>query len=357
MDFKVNSSNQFDVLASLEEIISSLLSPLTLEELEGKYLNSISRLIPAHATALYFFKPEKKKPVRITASGVDVDFIKYYEAEGRDVDPLRGWITKIRAPYQSQTLLGLEGWRHHPVYNIVKTASIDFAMQSPLIFGQDIIGTLNFGREVGEGAFNETDLKAVSIISRFMSLSVSDSLTYSKKSDFRKRFCNEMDQVRQGIIITDSDYSPQYANSAARIIAERTLGRDDPSGNLKLLLSKGHKEQGESGRTYADNLSAGYCPIPGSKVGQSLVILEEMQQPAGFSRFRGVLSNREVEVLQFVERGMQNKEIASELGISVNTVKRHLDNLFLKMNVNSRTQLVSKVYRLIEEAQRNKNKL
>ncbi len=338
-----------DILTSLDEIIASITSPLNIEEIESEYLNSISRLIPAHATALYFFKPQKKKPVRITASGVDIDFIRFYEDKGREVDPLRGWITSKRAPNQSQLLLGLEGWQHHPVYNIVKTASIDFAMQSPLVFGEDIIGTLNFGREVYEGPFSENDLRAISIISRFMSLSIADTLGCAGITDYRKRFCSAMDQVRQGIIITDSGYSTQYANSSARLITERTLGKDDPSGNLKLLLKRESLEQGAAGKALTKNLSASFCPIPGSKGGQSLVILNEVPAAEKFSILRNLLSKRELEVLQNVEAGMQNREIASEMGISVNTVKRHLDNLFMKMNVNSRTQLVSRIYRILEE--------
>lgn len=349
MGYMQNFSPDKDILSTLDEVISSISAPADIEEIEAEYLKSISRVIPAHATALYFFKPQKKKPLRITASGVDVDFIRFYEEKGREVDPLRGWITSRRIPYQSQLLLGLEGWQHHPVYNIVKTASIDFAMQSPLLFGEDIIGTLNFGREVHEEAFTENDLKAISIISRFMSLSIVESLSGGKRADYKREFCSTIERVRQGIIITDSGYSTQYANSSAKIITERTLGGDDPSGSLKLLLKRESIEQGGAGVAQTRNLSASFCPIPGSPGGQSLVILNEIHGGEKFACLRDILSPRELEVLQYVERGLQNKEIASEMCISVNTVKRHLDNLFLKLNVNSRTQLVSRAYRFLEE--------
>jgi DNA-binding CsgD family transcriptional regulator len=352
MGYMQNFSPDKDILATLDDVISSITAPISIEEIEAEYLKSIRRVIPAHATALYFFKPQKKKPLRITASGVDVDFIRFYEEKGREVDPLRGWITRKRIPYQSHLLLGLEGWQHHPVYNIVKTASIDFAMQSPLIFGEDIIGTLNFGRDVNEGAFTKNDLKVISIISRFMSLSIVDSTSGGKKSNYKQEFCDTIDRVNQGIIITDSGYSTQYANNSAKIITERTLGRDDPSGSLKLLLKRESMEQGGAGRAQTEKLSASFCPIPGSSGGQSLVILNEIPRPEKFACLRDILSGRELEVLQYAEKGLQNKEIAAEMGISVNTVKRHLDNLFLKLNVNSKTQLVSRAYRLLEEMER-----
>jgi len=48
------------------------------------------------------------------------------------------------------------------------------------------------------------------------------------------------------------------------------------------------------------------------------------------------LSERELEVLRLVARGLTNKEIASALGVSVKTVDRHLSNLFVKLEVSSR---------------------
>lgn len=49
------------------------------------------------------------------------------------------------------------------------------------------------------------------------------------------------------------------------------------------------------------------------------------------------LSDREIEVLQLVARGMSNRDIAAALVISEHTVRRHLSNLFRKIGVTSRS--------------------
>jgi len=50
----------------------------------------------------------------------------------------------------------------------------------------------------------------------------------------------------------------------------------------------------------------------------------------------GVLSAREMEILLLAARGLSNREIASRIGLSASTVKRHLSTAYEKMNVHSR---------------------
>ena len=53
------------------------------------------------------------------------------------------------------------------------------------------------------------------------------------------------------------------------------------------------------------------------------------------------LTNREREILGLLADGLGNKQIASRLGISANTVKTHLELLFEKLGVSSRAEAVA----------------
>jgi len=50
------------------------------------------------------------------------------------------------------------------------------------------------------------------------------------------------------------------------------------------------------------------------------------------------LTPRELEVLQLLASGARNREIADQLSLSVNTIKFHIENLYEKLGVRSRTQ-------------------
>lgn len=54
------------------------------------------------------------------------------------------------------------------------------------------------------------------------------------------------------------------------------------------------------------------------------------------------LSEREIEVLQLIADGLANAEIADRLFIAVGTVKRHINNIYGKLGVQSRTQAVAR---------------
>lgn len=58
------------------------------------------------------------------------------------------------------------------------------------------------------------------------------------------------------------------------------------------------------------------------------------------------LSERELEVLQLIGAGLSNQEIADKLFLSLNTVKTHTSNLFLKLDVSRRTMAVQKAKEL-----------
>ncbi len=83
--------------------------------------------------------------------------------------------------------------------------------------------------------------------------------------------------------------------------------------------------------------------LPNMTVGKHLLVLEEETPPPAFSlQHRFSLSPTEAEVLEGIIAGKRNKELAAEGFRSIRTVEKHVQSLFEKLGVTSRTEVATK---------------
>lgn len=78
-----------------------------------------------------------------------------------------------------------------------------------------------------------------------------------------------------------------------------------------------------------------YGPLPAGTLGKCLIVNSENGETmeAGNGDSVKILSAREAQILQMVDKGMTSKDIASRLSISVNTVSRHRQAILAKLKV------------------------
>ena len=67
-------------------------------------------------------------------------------------------------------------------------------------------------------------------------------------------------------------------------------------------------------------------------------IMKDSNKPRSQKQGHTILSPREVEILSMVAIGFSNQQVADQFRISHHTVKRHLYNIFKKINVPNRLQ-------------------
>lgn len=90
--------------------------------------------------------------------------------------------------------------------------------------------------------------------------------------------------------------------------------------------------------SYLRSIMDGATPISGSFAER---ILRELTGPGSSDPgSMEPLTAREEDVLRLVADGLTNRDIASQLGISQNTVKNHIKNILAKLQADNRTQLV-----------------
>ena len=67
-------------------------------------------------------------------------------------------------------------------------------------------------------------------------------------------------------------------------------------------------------------------------------LMREVRAPASPEALTEPLTERETEVLELLARGKANKQIARELFVAISTIKTHVNNLYRKLGISSRTQ-------------------
>ncbi len=71
-------------------------------------------------------------------------------------------------------------------------------------------------------------------------------------------------------------------------------------------------------------------------------VISEFSRPKQ-NNFHNLLTEREIEILQYTAKGLLNKEIASLLFLSNETVKSHLRNIYVKLQVSNKIEALHKV--------------
>jgi LuxR family maltose regulon positive regulatory protein len=135
----------------------------------------------------------------------------------------------------------------------------------------------------------------------------------------------------------------QGDHTQALITLERAFTLAEPEGYVGTFVAEGtpmrallRKIQPHDHRwqEYVHVLLAAFSPEGPEKDRQTRSARED-------SELVESLSERELEVLELIARGMTNREIASHLFLSLNTVKVHTRNIYGKLAVNNRTQAVA----------------
>ena len=85
---------------------------------------------------------------------------------------------------------------------------------------------------------------------------------------------------------------------------------------------------------------------------QKEIVPEKFSSPNGscHPQIQWLLTKREHEIADYVQRGYGNAEIAGALNITEHTLNKHLQNIYRKLNISSRWELLSYLNRLSDQS-------
>jgi LuxR family maltose regulon positive regulatory protein len=135
------------------------------------------------------------------------------------------------------------------------------------------------------------------------------------------------------LILHALTFAAQRRAEEALNTLDQALDLAEPEGYMRIFLDEGAPMADLLRQAVARDLHADYA----------LHLLDAMEAAAAAKQpLVEPLSERELEVLRWVAAGYSNQEIAQELVIAVSTVKKHIHNIYGKLEVGSRTQATAK---------------
>jgi LuxR family maltose regulon positive regulatory protein len=150
-----------------------------------------------------------------------------------------------------------------------------------------------------------------------------------------------MRSVLEGLLLRALALQAQGDLTAALAALGRALILAEPEGFIRLFLDEGTPMVALLRQAHK------HAVVPRAYVADLLEASGETIEPVGYpfsppsSVLLEALTPREREVLQLLMEGASNREIAEQLVLSVNTVKKHVWNICSKLGVHSRTQAMA----------------
>ncbi len=351
LDRLASASEMLGEADHLDTLIDASLSSLT-DMVGGHVAVFIAApfdMTPDTTTLVFAGVPPEKKALFVSKYFYDHTFSQWYEVQKQ-----RGWPSAV---FGHRELIAGSAYTSHPCYReFFAPVGVHYALAITVGRRRSQHGLVGLFRSKVDGDFSTLDIaKARGLaglietnLDRVLARSAATSLT----ADILCELCEDA-----GYLLIDSGMRIVSSNPAARSIMA-SLGltaspADGPDVVPGLLRDRLRDDQAALTRgtkcRWRVKLSraASFVTIlaVGVRRGGDLWYLVRLlpDSPLISARddFAEVgLSTREIDVLDCLSQGCSNREIAERIGVSVYTVQSHLQSIFRKLAVRSRTEAV-----------------
>jgi DNA-binding NarL/FixJ family response regulator len=197
---------------------------------------------------------------------------------------------------------------------------------------QSLSGVAGF-EIIGESSITEKLSQAVEVILPQLAIVDLDS---SSESGFH--ILRRLKQVTPTtyVIVMTSNFGDDQLFEAIRDQASAYLSKEVTAESLCEMV----KWVAQGGRPISDSLSSS------PRVAQQILAeFQELSREREVEELVSPLTTREIDIISLIAQGCANKQIASKLNVSEQTIKNHITSILSKLDANARTEAVVKAIR------------
>jgi DNA-binding CsgD family transcriptional regulator len=252
------------------------------------------------------------------------------------LDPffLSGWFRSFSNDVIRLSDLVTPDWFDASPYaqDFLKRADISHILASNLGFEGSPVGILRLHRQNREKAFTQRDVVFLKLLAPHLSQTI----------DRFRETCFPEYSPKTGIMVMQQDHSIFWGNKLAKQIwGDRSAHEINSSAiDLPNIIHTSHGDYRVKSIPI-QALKDTDDPVSESIKAKVLLLEPFFQQRSAREKLSSLgLSPRQAEIAALVLQGRSNRVVATELGISEQTVKDHLHDIFSKLKIKSRYQLI-----------------
>lgn len=331
-------------------------------------LPGLRRLVPCEISSYNEIEPSRAFVISDPADALDVfdDPHAVLAANGATHPLIQHYVrTRDGRAYKMSDFLTREQFHRTQTYEqIFSKLGLEHQIAFTLPSQPAVVIGIALGRD-GRRDFAERDRTVLNLVRPALVQAYRNVAAYARLQATLQALARGLADRGEGVVTFGREGGIEYASPGARLLLESCFpdwnGR---GGRLPHALADALERARRAAR--ADGGVAGAAPVVVAGGERSLVarlvpargreepdalLLEARSEPLGLEQVRALgLTRRQAEVLRLVALGSSTEQVAAALGISPATVRKHLEHVYDRLGVTSRTGAVATAWAGVEVA-------